>query len=80
VPGVPWYNDIMTSTHTTDPILTQMASELRAALEARGLDPKNPPAGGPPAAAAFAEYEKRGGAGFTDPDAFARALVAEVGA
>jgi hypothetical protein len=63
----------------TDLILEQMAYELKCALEARGLDPSDPPSQSqPPADAAFAEYQKRGGTQCTDAQSLALALVAEV--
>lgn len=63
----------------TDQILSGMADELHRRLVAVGADTKNPPTGSnPPAAAAFAEYQKRGGTQFQDADKFATALVEEV--
>lgn len=62
-----------------DSVLDQMASELRAVLVEHGLDPKNPPQGGPPSARAFQEYQERGGSQFTDAEVMASALVKRVG-
>lgn len=62
-----------------DPILDEMALELREALIVRGLDPKDPPSGGPPSEAAFGEYQRRGGVLYAKPDEMVAALVAKVG-
>lgn len=62
-----------------DPVLNSMAEELKGALVARGLDPKDPPGGGPPSSAAFAEYKRRGGIGYESADDFAKDLVERVG-
>ena len=63
----------------TDPILEQMASELKSELAQRGLDTSNPPIHSkPPGDVALAEYKKRGGTQYTDAQSFARALVADV--
>lgn len=66
----------------TDQVLDGMADELRGHLRMRGLDPKRPPIGAniptPPAAAAFQEYQRRGGKGFTDAGKMTRALIEKV--
>jgi hypothetical protein len=63
-----------------DPVLEEMAIELKRALELRGLDPANPPIneGAPPSARLFAEYQRRGGEVYTDADICARSLIARV--
>jgi hypothetical protein len=62
-----------------DPVLHEMAVELRQALMSRGLDPADPPArDGMPADKAFAEYLKRGGEVYDDKDLFAKSLVESV--
>lgn len=63
----------------TDPILTTMADELRAALVALGLDPTSPPPGPMPSARVWEEYQRRGGTVYTDADTMAAALVEETG-
>jgi hypothetical protein len=55
-----------------------MARELRKALLERGLDPADPPDGGPPSEAAFRVYRKHGGKQHTDPDEMVAALVERV--
>lgn len=64
-----------------DTVLNELAKELRAALIAQGLDVKNPPEdnGRPPTDKAFAEYLKRGGAQYMDPDKMMDALIKKVG-
>jgi hypothetical protein len=63
-----------------DPILDEMADQLRTALLAAGEDPKSPPTQSrPPSEAAWAEYQRRGGEFYSDPDAFMSALVERVG-
>jgi hypothetical protein len=63
-----------------DPVLEEMAIELKQALELRGLDPANPPIneGAPPSARLFAEYQRRDGTVYTDADYFAQMLVDRV--
>lgn len=62
-----------------DEIMKGMAEELRQTLLAKGLDPKDPPTGSkPPAKAAWGEYKRRGGVGYTDADEFMADLVEEV--
>jgi hypothetical protein len=59
-----------------DPVLEKMAAELAHALLANGLDPSNPPQGSsPPSSKAFAEYKKRGGDQYADPDEMTKELV-----
>lgn len=62
-----------------DDVLESMARDLRTALIRRGLDPADPPDGGPPTRAAWAEYQRRGGKMDITPEAFTAALVARVG-
>jgi len=62
-----------------DPVLFQMAVELRAALVKVGADPSDPPTGSaPPADRAYAEYLKRGGTVYEDKDLFVKSLVESV--
>jgi hypothetical protein len=62
-----------------DPILHEMASELRVALQAVGKDPATPPdKPAPPTTRAYTEYLRRGGKVFGNAEAFASALVDEV--
>lgn len=59
-----------------DPVLEGMANELCTALIMRGLDPKHPPhESNPPTETFFAEYKKRGGTVYTDPDEAAHDLI-----
>jgi hypothetical protein len=63
-----------------DKILDEMADQFRTALVQRGLDPKDPPTESrPPSTAAFAEYQRRGGEFYSDPDVFIHALIERVG-
>jgi hypothetical protein len=63
----------------TDPVLVQMAGEVKTALQRRGVDATDPPTHSqPPGVAVFSEYLRRGGNQFTDGDTLARALVEEV--
>jgi hypothetical protein len=63
-----------------DPVLDEMADQFRTALISHGLDPKNPPTESrPPGEAAFAEYQRRGGEVYTDPDQFIKSLIERVG-
>jgi plasmid replication initiation protein len=63
----------------TDTILEQMAGELKRALESVHADTSNPPVSShPPARAAYAEYQRRGGTQYTNADVFVRDLVADV--
>jgi hypothetical protein len=62
-----------------DKILDEMADEFHTALIAAGANPKEPPADAhPPSAAAFAEYQRRGGEFYSDPDVFIHALIERV--
>lgn len=62
-----------------DPILHEMAGELKLVLESVGKDPSTPPEkAGPPSRRAYAEYLRRGGKVFGNAEAFATALVGEV--
>ena len=65
----------------SDVVLDEMARELRDALIRAGQDPSGPPTGGepPPTAPAWAEYRRRGGRVYTEPEAFIGALIRRVG-
>jgi hypothetical protein len=68
----------MTDT-TQDPVIDGLAKELKEALLARGLDPKNPPVhSAPPANRAFAEYQLRGGI-MTDEHKVMEAIIKRTG-
>ncbi len=70
----------MTQLPSDDPVLKSMATELRGALLAAGLDPTDPPQDSrPPTTAAWTEYQRRGGGQYDDPDDFITALVLEAG-
>lgn len=58
----------------------QMARELYNALIKSGSDPKDPPTESrPPSGAAFADYRRRGGFDYTNPDEFMADLVTRTG-
>ena len=62
-----------------DTILDEMAKELRDALVKRGIDPVDHPQDSyPPSTAAFAEYKRRGGSVYKEPNLFIEALVERV--
>lgn len=64
----------------SDPVLEEMAVELRAALVAAGEDPNDPPGFDDrfPSARAFEEYRARGGKVYSDANTMAEALVRRV--
>jgi hypothetical protein len=61
-----------------DPVLEEMAMELKNALLRAGADPANPPTGNMPSERAFAEYQRRGGSVYTNADLMAKSLVERV--
>lgn len=60
-----------------DPVIEEMALELKNALLQAGLDPANPPVGNgnPPNERLFAEYQKRGGVVYADAADATRAVI-----
>jgi hypothetical protein len=62
-----------------DPVLDGMAKELHDVLKQKGLDPKHPPQeSDPPSATFFAEYRRRGGSLYEDPNEAVTALIERV--
>lgn len=65
-----------------DVALKSMADELREALEMSGVPLNGHPAldgpDKPPTEKVFAEYQRRGGTEYTDPDEVFKAIVEEV--
>jgi acyl-CoA-binding protein len=64
---------------TTDPILDEMATELRDELIKRGINPgDHPPSETLPSRRAYEEYRRRGGKVYEDADKMGVALVERV--